>query len=218
MRRKISGLHLALFELDERVFRRLHGRRRERLDRAMIRITHLGDPLGWAALAAGLCAGGREGRRIARAVLPAAAGAVAVSYALKVTIGRPRPRVGLGNIEALVRDPDRYSFPSAHTSSSVAVAVCAMLESPVLGWPLAVLAAAISFSRIYVGVHYPLDVVAGAAVGAAVGALEPIWGPLAAANARNGARAIRGVWLRGRAVDQGLPLADFPPLRAWADR
>lgn len=215
---RLTGLHKALFELDERLLRHMQRRRKERLNQAMKLITHMGDPLGWAALTGGMAATGKSGRLLVRASIPPAVAAVTVSYVLKVAFGRPRPRVGIGNLEALVRDPDRYSFPSAHAASSTAIALSTALRAPAVGIPLAVLAALISFSRIYVGVHYPLDVAAGILVGGTVAVTEPVWKPVVLANARSSARAIRAVWLRERAVDRGLPPGDLPPPAASADR
>ena len=61
-----------------------------------------------------------------------------------------------------------YSFPSGHATVSFACATTLALAVPRLTWPLFTLATLISFSRVYVGVHYPLDVLAGAALGVAI--------------------------------------------------
>jgi undecaprenyl-diphosphatase len=73
------------------------------------------------------------------------------------------------NVHTLVARPHSHSFPSGHAASSFACAV--VLASYVPRWrvPLYVLAALIAFSRNYVGVHYPLDVVAGALWGVLLG-------------------------------------------------
>lgn len=215
---RLTGLHKALFELDAKLLRHMHGRRKARLNRAMKLVTHMGDPLGWAALTGGMAVTGKKGRMLVRQAVPPALAAVSVSYVLKVAFGRPRPRVGMDNLEALVRDPDKYSFPSAHAASSTAIAVGTALRAPAVGIPLAVLATLISFSRIYVGVHYPLDVAAGILVGGSVAMTEPVWRPVVNANVKSSARAIRAVWLRERAVDRGLPPGDLPPPAASADR
>jgi undecaprenyl-diphosphatase len=84
--------------------------------------------------------------------------------ALKAGIPRARP-----HDHALVARPHTHSFPSGHATTSFACATALALALPRLRMPLYVLAAAVAWSRVYVGVHYPLDVVAGAAVGVAVG-------------------------------------------------
>jgi undecaprenyl-diphosphatase len=84
--------------------------------------------------------------------------------ALKAATSRPRP-----DVDTLVSRPHSSSFPSGHAATSFACAT--VLASFVPSWrvPLYVLAALIAWSRTYVGVHYPLDVLAGAAWGVLVG-------------------------------------------------
>ena len=84
-------------------------------------------------------------------------------------MGRPRPAAALEpDPEPLVDLPATYSFPSGHATVSFACATVLALAVPRLRVPLFVLAALISFSRVYVGVHYPLDVLAGAVLGVAI--------------------------------------------------
>ncbi len=82
---------------------------------------------------------------------------------------RPRPFLALEHVRLLVPEPSSYAFPSGHTTSSFAVASGAVLSArrfigkvPIWGWGMLGLAALISYSRIYVGVHWPTDVAAGA--------------------------------------------------------
>ena len=84
--------------------------------------------------------------------------------ALKGAIPRARPHV-----HALVTRPHTHSFPSGHATTSFACATVLAFLLPRLSVPLLVLAAAVAWSRVYVGVHFPLDVVAGAALGVAIG-------------------------------------------------
>ncbi len=99
---------------------------------------------------------------------------------LKALFGRDRPPLRFPEPEPLVHVPDTGSFPSGHAATSFAGATILALAFPRLAVPLYVLAAAVAFSRVYVGVHYPLDIVAGAALGVVV-----------ALAVRRGARALR---------------------------
>jgi undecaprenyl-diphosphatase len=87
---------------------------------------------------------------------------------LKYAVQRDRPPTILLDPEPLLEVPTTSSFPSGHTSSSFACALVLSRLAPRLTVPLFSLAALIGLSRIYVGVHYPLDVVAGAVLGVLV--------------------------------------------------
>ena len=81
---------------------------------------------------------------------------------LKDLIGRPRPYNASAEIHTLIKELSSYSFPSGHTSSSFAAAfIMYRMLSKKAGIPALVLAAMIGFSRMYVGVHYPTDVLGG---------------------------------------------------------
>lgn len=90
------------------------------------------------------------------------------SMGVKRIVRRPRPT----HVRPLVRTAGRHSFPSSHATSAAAAAV----SFGALGAPVAVpLAAAMCLSRLVVGVHYPTDVAAGAALGAATAGLGARW-------------------------------------------
>jgi len=74
--------------------------------------------------------------------------------------------------------PASYSFPSGHTASAAAFATAVSLEVPILAAPAFLLASAVGYSRVYTGVHYPGDVVAGAGLGIAVAVATKRWWPL----------------------------------------
>ena len=125
----------------------------------------------WAAIgAAGALADPERRRRwgVAALVGPAA---VNVNYAVKLAVGRERPLIE--GHPALAKAPSKLSFPSAHATSSLAAATALGRVEPGARLPLLGLAAAICLSRPYLGMHYPSDVLAGAALGAAIGALVP---------------------------------------------
>jgi undecaprenyl-diphosphatase len=91
-----------------------------------------------------------------------------ISYWLKRLFERPRPPVVDHAVHPLVAVPHSYSMPSGHATTAFATAVAIGLVHRRLLAPLLVLASLIAFSRVWLGVHYLTDVVAGAAIGSAV--------------------------------------------------
>lgn len=98
-------------------------------------------------------------------------GAHAVSMGIKLVVRRPRP----GEAAPLVWTSGRHSFPSSHATAAAAAAVAFGAFSPTGALVLPPLAAAMCVSRMVVGVHYPTDVVAGAALGAITAKLGAPW-------------------------------------------
>lgn len=123
--------------------------------------------------------GGRSGRRAALRGLGSVALASTVTNVLvKNWTRRPRPVLDLvPHVRRLPRQPWTTSFPSGHAASAAAFATGAALESRSLGAAAGVLATGVAFSRVYTGVHYPGDVLAGAALGAGVAVLTLRWWP-----------------------------------------
>jgi undecaprenyl-diphosphatase len=128
--------------------------------------------LVWIALAA-VVALRSPGRRLAVAVpvLAAVWGADVLATGLRYLIGRPRPFEALAGVDPAVIGAVGPSLPSGHAATSLAGALVLAYRVPSLAAPLLGLAAAISASRVYAGVHYPTDVIAGAALGATVAAV-----------------------------------------------
>lgn len=85
---------------------------------------------------------------------------------IKNIVQRPRPFVTFTDLQIIISTPSEFSFPSGHTSSSFAAAAVFYRHLPKkLGLPSVILAGLIGFSRLYVGVHYPTDVIAGVIMG-----------------------------------------------------
>jgi membrane-associated phospholipid phosphatase len=91
-----------------------------------------------------------------------------LSLVLRQWIGRVRPPFVYPEPPPLVPTPHTGSFPSGHSASAFACATVIAWASPRLAVPAFVLAALVAWSRVYVGVHWPLDVLGGAALGVLV--------------------------------------------------
>jgi undecaprenyl-diphosphatase len=100
--------------------------------------------------------------------------AAALVGLVKEIVDRVRPALADPSVTALVATPPSPSFPSGHTTTAFAAAVAVGALHPRLRWPLIVLAALVGLSRVYLGVHYAFDVLAGAALGTAIG-LTTVW-------------------------------------------
>ena len=91
---------------------------------------------------------------------------------IKHTVKRIRPCHGLDDDEQIINRPRFYSFPSGHTTASFAMVGVSVLRCQVITFvPIIILASLISFSRIYLRVHYLTDVIAGVLLGTSCGML-----------------------------------------------
>ena len=123
---------------------------------------------------AGACCDASKRRLIPTAALVAAtAAAVAESgaFLIKHATERARPPLADPNIQALVGIPDSTSFPSGHAAAAFAAATAVGMLHPRLRVPLFALASMVALSRVYLGVHFWSDVLVGALLGIAVGAV-----------------------------------------------
>jgi membrane-associated phospholipid phosphatase len=124
----------------------------------------------WLGIAAGLAAvGGRRGRRAAvSGVASILVSSAVVNLPLKSLTARKRPDHA-ENPARHVRTPASSSFPSGHSAAGFAFATAVGRELPLLSLPLRGLAAAVAYSRVHTGVHYPGDTIAGSLIGGAIG-------------------------------------------------
>lgn len=93
---------------------------------------------------------------------------------LKPLVARPRPCDINPTVQLLIPRPEGFSFPSGHTGASFAAASALFFDENKLGVPALAVAALIGFSRLYLYVHYPTDVFAGALLGILLGWLGNI--------------------------------------------
>ena len=138
------------------------------LDPLVIACTHLGDAgLVWILLSAAMLLYKPTRRAGIAGLLALVLGFLCTNVTLKHLVGRERPWLNLAGLIPLVEEHDPNSFPSGHTCAAFAAAVAWVMGTEKT-W-LRVLcigaAACMGFSRLYVGVHYPLDVLVGAMVG-----------------------------------------------------
>ena len=128
-------------------------------------------------------------RRLPLAGMAAACAAATAGLAVtavKETVDRARPPVEDPGLDPIGVVPASASFPSGHSATAFATAVAVGLVYPRLRVPLLALASLVALSRVYLGMHYSTDVLAGIALGVAVG-LASGWTVLRVARRRNAA-------------------------------
>lgn len=142
-----------------------------------------------------------------------AAVALVINIPIRGFVERPRPFVHDKSLEVLVEGKTDFSFVSDHSTMAMAIAVGIFLAHRKLGWAALGLAFAEGFLRIYMGVHYPTDVIGGFALGTAVTLLlAPLAQLLLTPVTRAIAGSSKGVWMvrsknagPGRAEPLGIP-------------
>ncbi|MGB9598160.1 MAG: phosphatase PAP2 family protein, partial [Candidatus Poribacteria bacterium] len=151
----------SITKLDRDIFDYVHSDMENKtLDKIAPKVQLMGDPQVYIAFCAFLCAFGKDSAYETGKL--ATAGFMEtgfIVYALKETIQRPRP---LDNIE-------KNSFPSGHSAFAWTLATITSGNYPKLRIPLYLLAFGTSFSRVYLGRHYPSDAIVGAIIGTLVG-------------------------------------------------
>lgn len=159
---------------------RLHG---VALDQRGARALHRAATQPWALAALALCSRCADappwcvlamllplldtvhGTRVAQQMLLLGSVNLLLYWALKRSTRRRRPFELCDDIRACMRAPDAFSFPSGHTLHAVAFALLLSAAYPAWAAPLWGFAALVSLSRVVLGLHYPSDVLAGAALG-----------------------------------------------------
>ena len=170
-----TSFDFAVFQLVEKLWNPV-------LDAIMVFITHLGDDgIFWLVLAAVLLIFKKTRKLGVLLLLGLGVASVINNLVLKQIFERPRPFNFTGWPEGfvfpnpLIEKPDSFSFPSGHTSSSLGAATPLLIKAKKkLGIPIFVLAVLVGFSRVYVHVHYPTDVIVGAIVGIVSGIIAVV--------------------------------------------
>lgn len=186
-------------ELDRRLFEAVAARHWPGADHLLPRLSRSANHgVLWCAAAAALAASRtpRARRAAARGLASLGLASLTINTLGKRSVRRPRPVLDpVPLVRRLKRQPITTSFPSGHAASAAAFATGVALESPAWGAAVAPVAAAVAVSRVYTGVHFPSDVLAGAALGAGA------------------AFAVRGlVPTRAQIVPPARPRADVPAL------
>jgi undecaprenyl-diphosphatase len=153
-----------------RTLNALSGRRHAR--RLFQLVSRLGDGAVWYALMLALpLLRGRAALRPALVMAVVGVVGVALYKLLKQTFVRERPFITHSGISLQAAPLDRYSFPSGHTLHAVAFTWQAVAHYPELAWVLVPFTSLVAASRVVLGLHYPTDVLVGAAIGAALAQL-----------------------------------------------
>jgi len=136
------------------------------LDRIMFGFSHFGYGYLYPVIIAFTAIFDRTNSRL---LLQSGSAAIVIELAgqtaLKFKARRKRPFISLPQIKTLMKAPDKFSFPSGHTAGAFMMATLFQYFYPALSIPLYSTASAIGFSRVYNGVHYPSDVLAGTFLG-----------------------------------------------------
>lgn len=173
--RGIERITKGLGALDRELFEAIAESPTPLLDTAMPPLTRAADHSKlWFAIAAALFATGKYSaqRGAVRGVASLAVTSLVTNQGAKRIRQRPRPLYeSVPLVRRVRRRPTSNSLPSGHSASAAAFAVGVGLESPTLGFGLAILAALVGLSRVATGAHYPGDVVIGFGIGAGIAVL-----------------------------------------------
>ena len=170
-----TNFDCAVFQLVEKLWNPV-------LDAIMIFITHLGDDgVFWIALGLILCVFKKTRKYGVLLFLGLAFATVINNLVLKQIFERPRPfnfdgwPADFVFPNPLIDKPHSFSFPSGHTSTSLGSATPLLIKAnKKWGIPVFILAVLVGFSRVYVHVHYPTDVIVGMLVGIVAGILAVV--------------------------------------------
>jgi len=158
-----------LLDLDHLVRAWIVTHRVHAIDGVMVALSVLGrGGRVWIGIGLVLWAAGRlKWQRLTELLVALALATIAVDYVIKPLVDRHRPYISIPAVSVLDARPKNASFPSGHAGNAFAAATVLARAMPAwqpVWWTLAAL---IAYSRVYVGVHYPADIVGGAVIGTA---------------------------------------------------
>ncbi len=145
----------------------LCARRGSSVIRLMRILTRIGDGYFWGLLTIILALA--DGRWTATIVTVSSAFGLELTLysVVKRSVSRLRPFVSIPGATVLIMPPDEYSFPSGHTAAACVMTTIVAAWYPMLLILMIPLTVGIGISRVYLGVHYPSDIAAGAVLGSA---------------------------------------------------
>jgi undecaprenyl-diphosphatase len=173
---EVSRLIGELSTLDRAIYQAVARSATPMLDEPLRRLSNFANYSKiWIAAAAVIAvAGGKEGRRAAvLGMVSIGVTSAVVNQGVKRLATRPRPDRDAEGVQEprLVHMPESTSFPSGHSASAFAFATTVGGYLPIVGVFLRFLAAAVAYSRVHTGVHYPGDVVIGSLIGGSIGGI-----------------------------------------------
>lgn len=163
---------------DNRILTKLSEKHTPKLNRIMVLITTTGNyGYIWFALCVPLIIANKFRLTGFTMILAMLITGLTGEITIKHIVGRVRPCNREFGKDLLIKHPAHYSFPSGHTASSFAVSMVMLLMLPALFVPVIVYACLMGFSRMYLLVHYPTDVIAGAVLGIICGTVAVTLSP-----------------------------------------
>jgi undecaprenyl-diphosphatase len=172
------GFPRPLREVDTKVFLQINKQHYAPLDQFMILITQFGRELVWPIVIVILfTSGGVTGKKAALIMALAMIILIPIGVLMKEIVARPRPFIP--ESEFILATDSKYAYPSGHSlivAAGATVSVAVLYRNPswkmkAVSIALAVEASIVCFSRIYVGAHFPLDVLGGILLGIGISLL-----------------------------------------------